>query len=68
MREGEPAQGVTLRHDYVVRELIGPIEVPGKLQKTLVLQADWKAGDLGVAAFVQNGTNVLQATALAACS
>lgn len=59
--------GATLRHDYVVREWIGPIEVPGKLEKTVALQADWKAGDLGVAAFVQDGSTLLQATALAGC-
>lgn len=60
--------GATLRHDYVVREWLGPIEVPGKLEKTLALQAGWKAGDLGVAAFVQDGPTLLQATALAGCS
>jgi hypothetical protein len=63
-------QGVTLRHDYVVREWIGPIEVSKTLnfEKTLELHPDWKARDLGVTAVVQNGTNVLQASALAACS
>lgn len=60
-------EGATLRHDYVVREWLGPIEVPGKLEKTVALQADWKAGDLGVAAFVQDGPTLLQATALAGC-
>jgi hypothetical protein len=63
-------QGATLRHDYVVREWIGPVDVPGKLQRSLELRSDWKASDLGIAAFVQDSTGreVLQATALAACT
>lgn len=64
-------RGVTLRHDYVVREWIGPIEVDGaaELRRTLALQGDWKTSDLGVAAFVQDaaGREVLQATALPVC-
>jgi hypothetical protein len=65
-------RGVTLRHDYVVREWIGPIEVSGAaaLRRTLALQSDWKTADLGVAAFVQDaaGREVLQATALPLCT
>lgn len=61
-------EGVTLRHDYVVREWIGPLDVPGTFQRNIELRPDWKAADLGVAAFVQKGTDVLQATALAGCS
>ncbi len=63
-------QGATLRHDYVVREWIGPVDLSqtSTIRRTFELQNDWKARDLGVAAFVQNGTNVLQASALAACS
>ena len=64
-------RGVTLRHDYVVREWIGPIEVAGdaELRRTLALERDWKIGELGVAAFVQDSTarEVMQATALAVC-
>jgi hypothetical protein len=64
-------RGVTLRHDYVVREWFGPLRVEGKAQftQTLTLQRDWKAPDLGVAAFLQDGARgeLLQATALATC-
>lgn len=65
-------RGVTLRHDYVVREWVGPIEVKGaaELRRTLALERDWKPQDLGVAAFVQDaaGGEVLQATALPLCT
>src|SRR6266853_2273891 len=65
-------RGVTLRHDFVVREWIGPIRVAGsaELSHLLPLGRDWKAEDLGVAAFVQDagGRDILQATALSACS
>lgn len=64
-------RGASLRHDYVVREWIGPIEIKGSaaLRRTLALATDWKPGDLGVAAFVQDaaGREVMQATALALC-
>jgi hypothetical protein len=64
-------RGVTLRHDYVVREWVGPIEVKdaAELRRTLPLERDWKLKDLGVAAFVQDaaGGEVLQATALPLC-
>lgn len=64
-------RGVTLQHDYVVREWIGPIELKGAatLRKTLALQRDWKVSDLGVVAFVQDtaGREVMQATALPVC-
>ena len=69
--KGGENRGVTLQHDYVVREWIGPIEIAGsaELRRTLALQGDWKTSDLGVAAFVQDaaGREVLQATALAVC-
>jgi hypothetical protein len=67
----EKNRGVTLRHDYVVRDWFGPLEVSGtaEFKRTLALQRDWKPKDLGVAAFVQDGAGreVLQATALANC-
>ena len=70
VRAGEN-RGVTLQHDYVVREWIGPIEVAGsaELRRTLALERDWKARDLGVAAFVQDSAarEVMQATALPVC-
>lgn len=65
-------RGATLRHDYVVRDWFGPLEVRGSAQftRTLALQRDWKPADLGVAAFVQDGAGreVLQASALANCA
>jgi hypothetical protein len=65
-------RGVTLRHDYVVREWFGPLEVSGaaEFRKTLAVQRDWKPRDLGLAAFVQDTARgeVLQATALANCA
>jgi len=64
-------RGVTLQHDYVVREWIGPIEIKGSatLRRTLALERDWKFGDLGMTAFVQDtgGGEVMQATSLAVC-
>jgi hypothetical protein len=66
--------GVRLDHDYVVRELIGPLalDADGKLaaERSLTLKPEWKTRDLGVAAFVQNRANgeVLQVLALPLCS
>jgi hypothetical protein len=64
-------RGVTLRHDYVVREWFGPLDVRGaaEFRKTLALEREWKPQDLGLAAFVQDPARgeVLQATALANC-
>lgn len=54
---GENA-GRLLRHDYVVRELLGPFRLPASgvlpIQHAFSLNADWKNNDLGVSAFVQN--------------
>ncbi len=70
VRAGEN-RGVKLQHDYVVRQWIGPIDIPGAAQfkRTLALEREWKAKDLGVAAFVQDlaSGEILQATALPAC-
>ena len=66
-------RGVKLEHDYVVRELIGPLKFDrqGKLEikQSIKLQADWKAKDLGVAAFVQerDSGETLQALQLPTC-
>lgn len=54
---GENA-GKTLRHDYVVRRLIGPL-TPGResrlsLRHSLAIDPSWKRADLGVVAFVQD--------------
>ena len=65
--------GKVLRHDYVVRRLIGPLE-PGMdgrlaLRQQIVLEAGWKRADLGVVVFVQNKASgeILQALQRHAC-
>lgn len=65
-------RGVSLRHDYVVREWIGPVEINGGAAQyagTLALDRGWIAKNLGVAAFIQDAASgeVLQATALPLC-
>jgi hypothetical protein len=66
---GENA-GHTLRHDYVVRQWLGPLAIDtqgsARLQQTLSLQRDWKTSDLGLVVFVQQYQTgeVLQALAL----
>ena len=65
--------GRTLHHDFVVRELLGPISLDqqgnARFQQTFNLKSRWKLQDSGVVAFVQNNRSgeVLQALALAAC-
>ena len=63
-------RGTTLRHDYVVREWFGPLDVSSVTQfkKAIAIERAWKAKDLGVAAFVQAGSELLQATALDVCT
>jgi hypothetical protein len=62
-----------LHHDFVVRELLGPISLDqqgnARFQQTFNLKSGWKLQDSGVVAFVQNNRSgeVLQALALAAC-
>lgn len=70
-------KGVLLKHDHVVRDLIGPIPIEagdraaGKfsVKRTLALAPDWKRSDLSIVAFVQNGKNgeVLQALSTPIC-
>ena len=65
-------RNVSLHHDYVVREWIGPLELDGgkaEFRKTLALDRAWNPKNLGVAAFVQDlgSGEVLQATALPFC-
>lgn len=68
-------RGVTLRHDYVVRQLVGPLNLSGDagankvaLSRGLTLPAGAVAKNLGVAAFVQSDSGeVLQALALPVC-
>ncbi|HYD78566.1 MAG TPA: DUF1223 domain-containing protein [Paucimonas sp.] len=65
--------GVTLRHDYVVREWLGPVALPAagegiSLVRALSLPAGAALKNLGVAAFVQSdGGEVLQALSLPLC-
>ena len=66
-------RGVKLEHDYVVRELIGPLKFDrqGKLEikQSVAVQSDWKLKNLGVAAFVQrrDSGETLQALQVPAC-
>jgi hypothetical protein len=68
---GENA-GKTLRHNFVVRKLIGPLPLEhaaSKFSETFALKPDWHPGDLGITAFVQNTDDgkVIQATSLPLC-
>jgi len=64
---------LTLHHDYVARQLIGPIPLKdtGKIHfvQDISLDKSWKASDMGVVAFVQNRNNgeVLQSLSLPLC-
>ena len=65
-------RNVSLHHDHVVREWIGPIAFEGgvaEYKKTLALDSVWNPKNLGVAAFIQDlgSGEVLQATALPLC-
>jgi hypothetical protein len=66
--------GVVLKHDYVVRDWIGPIALPNDAtgdnvaSRALSVPTNSVSKQLGVAAFVQNKTGeVLQALALPYC-
>jgi hypothetical protein len=65
--------GKVLRHDYVVRRLIGPLQPDAEgrlaLRQQIALEVGWKPVDLGVAAFVQDRGNgeILQALQRHAC-
>lgn len=66
-------RGEMLRHDYVVRQWLGPFKVgaEGKISASheIQLQPAWKQRDLSVVAFVQNSATgeILQAIALGFC-
>lgn len=66
--------GVQLRHDYVVRDWIGPVALDGQggkasLPRPLAVPAGASPQNLGVAAFVQTPSGeILQALALSLCS
>lgn len=67
-------RGVTLHHDFVVRELAGPFKTGADgmtaLKNTFNVKRDWKTADTALVAFVQNAKtgDVLQALALPACN
>lgn len=67
-------RGLTLRHDFVVRRLIGPVPLDtsggAHFAQRVDLDRGWKENDLGVAVFVQNRDNgeVWQALALPLCA
>ncbi|MBI5899271.1 MAG: DUF1223 domain-containing protein [Rhodocyclales bacterium] len=73
VRAGENS-GKTLRHDYVVRRLIGPLNPNHEgrlaLRQQIALDAGWKRADLGVAVFVQDKASgeILQAVQRHACA
>jgi hypothetical protein len=64
-------RGQRLRHDYVVRTLIGPVTVspnqPTRWENRIPLALEWNTANLGLAAFVQSADSgeVYQATAQA---
>jgi hypothetical protein len=63
---GENAER-TLRHDYVVRSLVGPLD-PKRAHHRFAMDRGWKTADLGVAAFVLDARgDTLQALARTAC-
>ena len=59
--------GRELKHDYVVRELLGPYPFENKsFTRTVTLKSEWKGRDAGAVIFVQNrrNGNVLQSLQL----
>ena len=66
-------KGNTLKHNHVVRELIGPIPIRANgaidIQRRLDLAEGWKRADLNIAGFVQNlrSGEVLQALSAPLC-
>jgi hypothetical protein len=66
-------RGHLLRHDHLVRELQGPIDVDagstGEIRRRVPLDAAWKPADLEVAAFIEDPRNgeVLQALSMPVC-
>jgi hypothetical protein len=65
--------GVTLAHDHVVREWIGPIRFAGgtaRVQRDIALPPDWNRAQLDVVTFVQDerSGSVLQALSAQHCA
>lgn len=65
-------RGKRLAHDFVVRELAGPLtpDAQGNIAQRFTLDPKWKTRDLSVVAFVQDVAtgSVLQALALPYCN
>ena len=67
-------QGKLLQHDFVVRELIGPLTADGagrvRWKSAMTLRPDWKRPDLSLVAFVQEARNgeILQALHAPLCT
>lgn len=65
-------KGRRLTHDFVVRELAGPLDVDGGAMAVhrFRIASSWKTKDLGVTAFVQDGVSgrVLQALVAPYCA
>jgi hypothetical protein len=65
-------RGVTLSHDHVVRQWIGPVALKGghaDFRQAVTLRAGWNSAQLGVAGFVQDSRTgqVLQAVGAVQC-
>ena len=65
-------RGVTLSHDHVVREWIGPIALNGghvDFKQAVTTRSSWNAAQLGIAGFVQDlrTGQVLQAVGASQC-
>ena len=73
VRAGENI-GKVLLHDFVVREMIGPLRADGsgrlRWSGSVALPGNWKRPDLGIAAFVQDvrSGDVLQALQAPLCT
>ncbi len=67
-------KGKLLKHDFVVRQWLGPFAFSADgtlaMARAIPVQAKWKQQELGVAMFVQNRSTgeVLQALQVAACN
>jgi hypothetical protein len=67
-------RGKLMLHDFVVRELVGPLHFDDAdrllWDKTIALRPEWKRRDLALAAFVQDSRtgNVLQALQAPLCN
>jgi hypothetical protein len=64
--------GRELKHDYVVRDLLGAYQVNNmnEFSKNITLKPEWKGRNAGVVIFVQNSKNeeILQSLQLPFCS